>query len=109
MKEYANACSMSPTEQPCPFASFLASLKEGQTFCLLASVYITAEQVLEQGFLLDFRTFAVRKIRDLRPRSDQAVVGQGFLCPAFAFTYTVEAIGQVSHAFAQWKCMTQDA
>src|SRR5205823_85273 len=40
MKQSANTRSMPPAVQPCRSSSFLASLKEEQTLCFLASVYI---------------------------------------------------------------------
>jgi hypothetical protein len=46
---------MPPAVQPCRSSSFLASLKEEQAFCLLASVYINSDVVFGLFHMLGFR------------------------------------------------------
>src|SRR6266700_1542156 len=59
MKPSANTRSMPPAVQPCRSSSFLASLKEEQAFCLLASVYIIDEALEERQSSLLHASFSV--------------------------------------------------
>ena len=72
MKQSANTRSMPPAVQPCRSSSFLASLKEEQTLCFLASVYIIDPNpadrgwvVIQYGLLYELHDLIVVHVQDI--------------------------------------------
>ena len=83
MKQSANTQSMPPAVQPCRSSSFLASLKEEQTFSLLASVYIMCPGLLNRLADREFEVYYDRRdISVIYLFVDGSYVGEAY-CPAF--------------------------